>query len=455
MNIISTSDSTDSSCNHFRRDASQCSDKPRHVKRLNFARLNLEPDTVEQFSALNRGLLIDQNMARIPCISKSDYVRKWIETHENSRCDSSHELSQSSPVLRQSPTNTVNTSPIIGSSRKRRRRKTDINRRVAVKNADNANCRENADHSAKYRMQSEPDCEKEEERENKRACLSEIPSCMSPCTEQVAGNESSPVLNTRLFSRKKNWKRSLCILEDVASSKRLESHEANISVNPTARSNDDLDTLREIPADCKRLGEDLNVTVKKAALFSIGTKKSPEKFDVAFSSPERLQEKLSLEDSSSSNVNKDNTNIEIETSDNEEIGNSNEKYNGTSSSQSSNSNLGDIIEDIDTQEVTKTSRFFIPNKSLIPSRRLFVSSQLATDNLNETYCSEAEMSTHLSAKISQVPSSLKENTQKTNNKSTQSDAIISSITTPSKKSPDKTMHNCLLDSGKKRRKPKK
>jgi len=305
-------------------------------------------------------------------------------------------------------------------------------------------------------MQSEPDCEKEEERENKWACSNEI-RCMSPCTEQVAGNESSPVLSTRLFSRKKNWKRSLCILEDVASSKRLKSHEANISVNPTARSDDDLDTLREIPADCKRLGEDLNVTVKKAALFSIGTKKNPEKFDVAFSSPERLQEKLSLEDSSSSNVNKDNSNIEIETSDNEEIVNSNERYNGTSSSQSSNSNLSDIIaEDIDTQEVTKTSRFFIPNKSLIPSRRLFVSSQLATDNLNETYCSEAEMmSTHLSAKISQVPSSLKENTQKTNNKSTQSEAIISSITTPSKKSPDKTMHNYLLDSGKKRRKPKK
>jgi len=452
--MLSMSDSVDSNSNHFRRNAS-CSDKPRHVKRLNFTPLKLEPDAMEQFSALNRGLLIDQNMAHIPCMSKSDYVRKWIESHENSTCDSSYELSQSSPVLRRSPSKTVNTSPIIGSTRKRRRRKTDINRYAAVKNADNANYQENADDSAKYRIQSELDCEKVEKRENKRACSSES---MPPCTEQVAGNESSPVLGTRLFSRKKNWRRSLSIREDVTFSKRLKSHEANISINPTARSDDDLDTLREIPArNCKRLGEDLNITVKRAALFSIGTKKSPEKFEVVFSSPERLQEKLSLQDSSSSNVNKDNSNIEIETSDNEEIGNRNEKYNGTSSSQDSSSNPNDIIEDIDTQEVAKTSRFFIPNRSLIPSKQLFVSSQLATDNLNETYCSEAEMiqSTHSSAKISQVPSSLKENTQITNNKSTQSDAIISSITTPSKKSPDKIMRNCLLDSGKKRRKPKK
>jgi len=401
---------------------------------------------MEQFSVLNRGLLIDQNIAHIPCMSKSDYVRKWIETHENSGCDSSHELSQSSPVLRRSPTKTVNTSPIIGSSRKRRRRKTNINRFAAVKNADNAGCQEDPDDSATCRIQSELDCGKEEKRE-KRTGSSEV-RCTSPCTKQVAGNESSPVLSTRLFSRKKNWKRSLCLLEDVTSSKRLKSHEANINTSLTI-TNDDPNTLRKVSADCERLGEDTNITVKRA-LFSIGTRKSPE---VVSSSSERLQERLSLQDSSSSNANKDNSNIEIETSDNEEIDNRNKRYNETSSSQNSSDNLSNIIEDIDTQKIAKTSRFFIPNKSLISSKRLFVSSQLATDNLNETYCSEAEMmqSMHLSAKISQVPSSLKENTQKTNNKSTQSDAIISSITTPSKKSPD----NYLLDSGKKRRRSKK
>lgn len=445
------SDHVESGRSNSRRDASRSS-KPRHVKRLNFAPLILELDTVGQPSTLNRDLLlVDENVAHIPCTSRSDYVRKWIETHESNGCDFSDELSQSSLVLGRSTAaaaaiTSVETSPIIGSSRKQRR-KTRINRCVAVKGASNADCRENAEHSANCRTQAGPDRENSEKSEIHRT---------PPCTEQVVGNESSPVLGRRAFSRKRMRKRSRRVLENVLTSKRLKVHgEADVNANPITKSDKNLasDAGREVSSD--HVEEDRNIQVK-AALFSTGAKRDLEKFEIAFSSPEKLQERLSLQDSSSSN--KDDPRIEMGTSDEEVDGECNE----TSSTQndSDSDNLRNIIEDTDTQEAAKTSRPSAPNKSLVSSsRQLFTPSQLAISNLDETYCSEVEImqapSTHLSAMISEV-TSLRENTQKTGNKSTQSDVIISSIiTTPSKKSPDKSMFAHLLDSGKKRRRPKK
>jgi hypothetical protein len=117
-----------------------------------------------------------------------------------------------------------------------------------------------------------------------------------------------------------------------------------------------------------------------------------------------------------------------------------------------------LIEEVDTQEATQKSQFSMSDKSLTPSKQSIMSLQLAADDLDETYCSEVEImqdqSIHLSAKISEVPS-LDKITQKTGNRSTQTDVIISTITTPSKKSPDKSMYAYLLNSEKKCRKPKK
>ncbi|EZA57333.1 hypothetical protein X777_02584 [Ooceraea biroi] len=450
------SDYVESSCSYSRRNAS-CSDRPRHVRRLNFAPFILELETVEQSSTLNRGLVVDQNVAHIPCTSKSDYVRKWIETHENNGCSPSDESSQSGRVVERSATKIAGTSPIIGSSRKRRRRRIHINRRAAVKAASNADRQENAEHTASRGVQSELDCENRGKSESEQARPSEIHLTPS-CREQVAGNEreSSPVLGAYVPSRKRKRKRSSRVLETAASSKHLKLlDEADINVNPMTEPDNNLDTLlEEVPADRKEVEEHLNTKVT-AGLFSIGARKSPDEFQVASSSPEsRLQERLSLRDSSSSDTNMDGPKIEVGTSDDEEVDSNDEKCNETSSTRGSDNNLSNVIEDTDTQEVAKTSQLSRPNKSFIPSRQLFTPSQLA-DNLNETYCSEAEMmlSEHPSAKISQVPS--KENTQKTGNKSTQSEAIVSCITTPSKKSPNRTMYARLLDSGKKRRKAKK
>ncbi|XP_026824105.1 uncharacterized protein LOC105277468 isoform X2 [Ooceraea biroi] len=450
------SDYVESSCSYSRRNAS-CSDRPRHVRRLNFAPFILELETVEQSSTLNRGLVVDQNVAHIPCTSKSDYVRKWIETHENNGCSPSDESSQSGCVVERSATKIAGTSPIIGSSRKRRRRRIHINRRAAVKAASNADRQENAEHTASRGVQSELDCENRGKSESEQARPSEIHLTPS-CREQVAGNEreSSPVLGAYVPSRKRKRKRSSRVLETAASSKHLKLlDEADINVNPMTEPDNNLDTLlEEVPADRKEVEEHLNTKVT-AGLFSIGARKSPDEFQVASSSPEsRLQERLSLRDSSSSDTNMDGPKIEVGTSDDEEVDSNDEKCNETSSTRGSDNNLSNVIEDTDTQEVAKTSQLSRPNKSFIPSRQLFTPSQLA-DNLNETYCSEAEMmlSEHPSAKISQVPS--KENTQKTGNKSTQSEAIVSCITTPSKKSPNRTMYARLLDSGKKRRKAKK
>jgi len=272
-----------------------------------------------------------------------------------------------------------------------------------------------------------------------------------PGIERVA-DETSPVLGAtsqRVFKKKK--RRLQYEPKDRISPKcshRITNIKSALELDGTHNN------LRKMSAKEEDKSEkNLDTKDTRTLVFSTEVRESPEKYQEyieALSSS--TQEKLSFADSSSNNADKNDSRIETGTSN----GSKEEECDKLTSTPSNSNNLSNFIEDTNTQETTKMSQ--LTDKNLIPSGQLLDTSQIIIDDLNETYCSEAEMmqnqSTHLSARISEVPS-LNKTTQKTGSKSTQTDLIISTITTPSKKSPDRSMYARLLDSGKKRRKPKK
>ncbi|XP_024889814.1 uncharacterized protein LOC112466135 [Temnothorax curvispinosus] len=418
--------------------------KPRHVRRsLNFGQSILELGAVERRRPARNGVLvIDENVARIPCTEKGDYVRKWLETHENGE---RNDPSQLSPVLGTTASATTTASrrsPILSKGRKRPRGKIGVNRNAtARRQPGNADRQEVAEHSA--------NCKKPRCGCKKSAKYGECNSegQHTPPGAEKTADESSPVLGTtshRVFKKRK--KKLQYEPENGVSPRCSKSHDnckiTGINVKSTTEPDGKRNNLSAVQ---DKLGKNLDA---KALVFSTEVRESPEKYQgciETFSSP--IQERLSFADSSSSNkTDKGNTKIETGTSN----GSEDEECDELTSASSNSDKLSNFIEETDTQA----------DKNLIPSGQPFTSLQLITDDSNETYCSEAEMmrdrSTHLSAMISEV-TSVNKTTQKTASKSAtqQTDAIISTITTPSKKSPDKSMHARLLDSGKKRRKPKK
>lgn len=444
------SDCNGPSCSRSRVGVLSRGVKPRHVRSLNFGQSILELDVVEQRSVPNRVLVIDENVARIPCTEKGDYVRKWLETHENGGSDPY----QLSPVLGTSATTASQRSPILSNGRKRPRGKICINRNATAKRLGNADRQGNTGHSANYTMRSKSCHGSKEKSKNERELMSET-QCTPSGIEKVADG-GSPVLGTHRVFKKKRRKLQYENNDSLKCSKL--SNPKIISVNIKSITepvlmNDNHGNLREIPVDQDQVGENLDKT--RTFIFSTEAKKSPEKYQRSIDTcSSSTKEKLSFADSSSNNTDKNDSEIETDTSNNSE----HEECNQPTSTSSSSIKLSNFIEDADTQETTKTSQFNNSNKYLIPSGQPFTLLQVTTNDLDETYCSEAEImqnqSTHLSAMISEVPS-LNKTTQKTGSKSTQTDAIISIITTPSKKSPDRNMYACLLDSGKKRRKPKR
>lgn len=436
------SDRNKSNYSRSRGDALPCGIKPRHVRSLNFGQSILELDAVEQCSVPIR--VVDENVVGIPCTKKGDYVRKWLEAHENGKCDPS----QLSPVL-ETTTSASQRSPILRNSRKRSRRKIRTNGNAAAKRPGNADRQKNAEHPT--------NCTKPpygcKDKGAKWECTSETQHTPSG-VEKVAA-ETSPVIGIASHSVFKKKKRKLQYKQEDSVSKCSKSYKiTDIKSMMESDDNRNLRKMLDQIMNQNKLEENLNT--KTGTLdFSIEVRESPERYQEyveTFSSP--TQERLSFADSSSNNTDKNDSKIEASTSNDSK----DEECDKLTSTSSSSNSLSNLIEDTDTQETVKTSQFSMADKNLISSRQSFTSLQLIIDDLNETYCSEAEkmedQSTYLSARISEVPS-LNRTTQRTGSKSTQTDIVISTITTPSRKSPDKSIYAHLLDSGKKRRKPKK
>lgn len=424
-----------------RRGGASDDGKPNHVKRLNFGLSILELDVLEQrerpATSSNRALLvIDQDVAGIPCTGKKDYVRKWIEAHEDEelRCDPVSEPSQSSLGLGTSATNSCKVSPVLGNSGKRLKKRTRANRCVAtvesVDNADNADCQEQSSrHSVNCAVQRRLDYRNTEENDNEEH-LNETQH-IPPCIGQIVGDRS-PVIGARSYSHKKRCRKLSYDSEEGISTKRL-----------MLDKNKFIDT---------HIGTTTDNDSDKVRIFSIEEEESPERLETCtFLS--RMQEGLSSNDGSINN-NKENPKIEVDTSCDSKDEDCNEF---SSTNGNSNDSLSKIIEEVDTLDmIMVVEKPQVSAKPLLMSRPS-IFSQPITNASDETYCSEAEMmldqSMHLSTKISPVPSGALSK-DVAGSKSTQT-PVISTITTPSKTSLDKTVHAHLLDSGKKRHKPKK
>ncbi|XP_011879078.1 PREDICTED: uncharacterized protein LOC105568216 [Vollenhovia emeryi] len=407
--------------------------KPRHVRSLNFGQAILECGVDKRAAASSRVLVFDENVTRIPRTEKADYVRKWLETQTE---DDERNPCPSSPVLRTSTT--YQRSPILGSFRKlvdNTKRKIYTDGNVKARKLVAANHQEDAGYPANLATWTEPRC-------GYRGESTRDMPLTSPGTDDVAANEASPVLNATSRCIFKEKRRISQYKPEILPrcSKSLNYETTGTNVKPTTEP--DCNTLGKTPAEQE---EDLDIRAK-ALIFS--TEVSSEKYwgcIETFSSP--TQEKLSFSDSSSDSTDKNDSKIETDTSND-----SRDEENDELTLASSNSNnLSEFIEDADTQETRKTSQLSVADQNSVSSGQPFASLPLITDDLNETYCSEAEMmqnqSTHPSARISEVPS-----LSKTIEKTSQ---IVSTITTPSRKSPDRSTYARLLDSGKKRRKPKK
>ncbi|KYN43706.1 Vacuolar protein sorting-associated protein 28 like protein [Trachymyrmex septentrionalis] len=430
-------------CSRSRGGALIYNAKPRHVRSLNFGQSILELKPIDQCCVLNRDVIIDNNVAHIPCTEKKDYVRKWLETLENSRCDS-----QASTVSETSTTTALQVSPILGSGRKRLSEKICVNRNASKRRLGKVDHQGSPGHSGNYTMQStKPNrgCIKKS-KENKSMSKTQLtPSGM----KKVAVDETSPVLGTHRTSKKKRRKKLQYKAENSVSPESSKLYDYKISsssMKSITEPDSYCNNLKEISVNQNKLENNLDIKTKTKTKTFIWTeeRESPGKYQryIETLSPS-TQERLSFADSSSNKTDKNDSKIEIGT----DSDNKDEECNKLTNTPSSNNDLSHFIEDVETQETTKTSQFSIVDKHSIPSGQPF--------DLDETY-SKAEVilnqSIPLSTKISEIQS-LNKTTQKTG-KSTQT-AIISTITTPSRKSPDRNMFTHLLDSGKKRRKPKK
>ncbi|XP_032666012.1 dentin sialophosphoprotein-like [Odontomachus brunneus] len=421
--------------------------KPRHVKCLNFGQSILKLDVANQpscFATSNRALVVEQSVARIPCTEKKDYVRKWIETHRDGGSNlSDDDLPE---IFSSQKTPTSESSPVLGNIGKRRDKRgtrKNKNKHTVTRSADDTNGQEQ---DAQYSVNcTKQDSENKGENQDKQEYLHKT-QCTPSCTKIIV--DRSPVLGTGLYSHKRRRRKLWYGTEDHVSSKRLKlDYDKITNVEPDSN----CDNLHEKSIDHIVLEEDSGSSAKEI-VYQIETEESPERLKMCTSLSQTPQ-RSSSEDSSSHKNNKVNLKMKIDSSDE-----SNEaEYNKFSNTNSStNNSLSNIVEEVDTQDMLSVMRKTqFSSKSLFTSRSLSKASQLLSNDSNETYCSEAEMlqdqSTHLSAKISLVPSLTRE---VTSSKSTQT-PVISTISTPSKTSPDKAMYARLLDSGKKNHKAKK
>lgn len=417
--------------------------KPNYVKRLNFGQSILELDVLQRPQQSSNRVLhgLDRNVTGIPCTGKEDYVRKWIEVHEDKEiggrsCDPSKDASRLSPVLGTSKTNAQEESPVLGRSARRFKKWTRANKRAVTTagSTGDANCQEQ---SARCTINCAVRCKlnygngeengNKQEIERRREHVNKIQRTPS-CTERIVTDKSC-ILSTRSSSPKKKRRKLWYDSKKDIPTKHLMLYE-------NKSTNSHVDVIMDSDSD-----------KVKEAILSIEEEESPERSETC-AVLSRAQEKPNSDDSSSDN-NKETPKIEDTSYD------SKDKDCNESSSTNSNYNKSNIIEEVDTQDMIEET---VQVKSLVISRPPNLSQQ-ATNPSNETYCSEAEMmlnqsTERLSAKISGTPSGVLSR-DTAGNKSTQT-PVISTITTPSKTSLDKTVYARLYDSGGKRRyKPKK
>ncbi|KZC09078.1 hypothetical protein WN55_11541 [Dufourea novaeangliae] len=402
--------------------------KPSHVRRLNFGQSILTLNVVRQFHGQKDGaLLLDGNVATIPCTEKGEFVRKWIEAHRDRvpESDESASTSTVSPVLGLASTKRVMGSPIVGNNRKRARMK---------------------DH---------------ERKENVRRNLEEDFSSLQ--SKLCDATNVSPILDRNSYcrGRKRRLRKRKNTQKTVTG---VKEGDAYLDANMNSMMYN-LGNVSQLPSKCnilctqkrRRLVRKLEDSLRKDDFELSANRDSKISEDSTESELPITVMQLNIEDSPRDT--KDLVKMEIESV--------NEDYNSHKDSLSVHTDtdekdLSIRIEDVDTQDlvpvVAVQNHGVICSLSQLPPSSTSVCSYTSNKDSDKTFFSkvEQERSSHPevgpSQKISQISSQVNE---PEDNKSTLTGIIISTETSPHRTYSNPPMQFSLLDSGKKRRKPKK
>ncbi|OAD57081.1 Vacuolar protein sorting-associated protein 28 like protein [Eufriesea mexicana] len=408
------------------RNLSYETEKPNHVRRLNFGQSILTLDTVKQFQGQKDGaLLIDKNVADIPCTRKGDFVRKWIETHID------FDSKETSPILGSSLTNSTKISPVVGDRRVKRIKIDDNDRKE--------NVRRNLFDSQSISVPSKAS----------DATISPI----------LARDSTSYNRSRRKFQGKNSWRKALDCIENKC-----------IETNSSNRINSDMNSLQScnlpdvagLRNKCKML-----CSQKRRALIrklensfkddhsKCTPCKNPSLSGDSTGSHSSTNKTKLIEDSPKDM--KDSAKIETESS--------NEDYNNgkdivhISNDSDKDSSTCDYIEDTDTQHVDSVTRnlnydsvLFVSNKSAS------IHSPASNRDSDETFFSRVTplhskyTDIGTSQNISQISTQVMD---VTDNRSSQTGIIINTKTSSRETYTDTSVQLTILDSGKKRRKPKR
>ena len=480
--------------------------KPSHVRRLNFGQTILTLDVVEEFQGQKDGaLMIDRNVAIIPRTEKGEFVRKWIETHSIPALES-HESSPSSPILGSCFTDCSKTSPIFGNARKRTR-ENDSSNNISANSSERA-CSDNRrdrcnkrifDSSVHSLTRAKGDAN--DRKENIRRNLFNFQSS----TRVTAPNaDTSPVLDKNAYSYKRRRRK----FEEEGTHRkalnRIENKcsEPNVSPSPLSAMAQNVNTSpildrnyyvykrkRRKPVESSYVDTNMNsvmscnlsnaqrmesnckimCTQKRRTL--IQKLESSFKYDnvePSVGKDSKILEnsieadssvsgsKLSIEDSPKDV--KDAGKMEIESSDEE-----NDECKDVHINSDTDKELSDRIEDADTQDDAIPTRE-IRNCGLkhgifrLAPKSASVSSQMSNNDSDRTFFSRAEevgstlSNSRPSQKISQISSQIH---CLTDNQSSETAILITTASSPQRADPDPFAQLSLLDSGKKRKKPKR
>ncbi|XP_015430731.1 PREDICTED: uncharacterized protein LOC107187211 isoform X2 [Dufourea novaeangliae] len=498
--------------------------KPSHVRRLNFGQSILTLNVVRQFHGQKDGaLLLDGNVATIPCTEKGEFVRKWIEAHRDRvpESDESASTSTVSPVLGLASTKRVMGSPIVGNNRKRARMKDRFND-DGIENRQRGRTNESSSRIGKdARHLSDKNWKYtagyvDERKENVRRNLFRP----EPVTDTFDSTEVvvSPVLHEKPYFDKRGRKSctdegSVRKILDRIENKRTDREEDFSSLQSKLCDATNVSPILDRNSYCrgrkrrlrKRKNTQKTVTGVKegdayldanmnSMMYNLGNvSQLPSKCNILCTQKRRrlvrkLEDSLRKDDfelsaNRDSKISEDSTeselpitvmqlNIEDSPRDTKdlvkmEIESVNEDYNSHKDSLSVHTDtdekdLSIRIEDVDTQDlvpvVAVQNHGVICSLSQLPPSSTSVCSYTSNKDSDKTFFSkvEQERSSHPevgpSQKISQISSQVNE---PEDNKSTLTGIIISTETSPHRTYSNPPMQFSLLDSGKKRRKPKK
>ncbi|XP_034187527.2 vacuolar protein sorting 28 isoform X2 [Osmia lignaria lignaria] len=478
------------------------SEKPIYVRKLNFGQSILTLDTVKEFQGQKDGtLLINKNVANIPCTGKIDFVRKWIESHEECIFNSENVL-QLSPTLDSSALKRTETSPVFGKRRKRVRKKSSLKDAVIE---NDVRVHSNKLQSTDRKEISSPFAENNKRmkidsnnwRENARENLFHSPTTTAHLETSQAN--TSPILDKNFYGYKK--RRRKCTGETShrkvlvqIQNKHMETNIRSASINkgkesPVLVENCYYSNKKEAEIQSNYIDSNMNSVVahnlendqhletrfkimstqkqqslirKLESSFNNDDLKSSTSKDLKISedflelASVDSNSKLRLEDSP-----RDSEKVETESS----KSNDDNCNNIVNTSSETDKDLSELIEDTDMQDVesiTKNSNRGPKRISYLISKADSLTSQISTKDSDQTYFEKGEQLRCMlpnkrndlqpSQKISQVSTQVNDLADV---KSIQSGIVISTDTSPGKTYPDLSVKLNLLDSGKKRKKPKR